>query len=257
MPNPANYPDGSFSDPSAPWNQPDYPETWDMDDREWDAHNHDWQVFLERLYEHGFPDDYPPDTSAWVVVKRAAAEAEAARLGYELHGADVIVNIDLPDKDDERAAWCSPQVPDDAWPDGIPIDDIQGYATFVQVKMREVTGVEWRRKHPASSREILGNSPRDAVLHGALKAVSTRDNEAAYGTGNSFDAAARIKAAILSACREPPPPAVEIAITQIAVKLARLAGSGFKHEDSWVDFCGYGAWAFQLATETDPNGPKP
>lgn len=100
-------------------------------------------------------------------------------------------------------------------------------------------------------------STRDAVLTGALKAVSLRDNEAAYGTGNSFAAAARIRAAILSACPKPPPPDVGIAITQIAVKLARLAGSMFKHEDSAVDLCGYGAWAHQLATaeasETDPK----
>ena len=96
-------------------------------------------------------------------------------------------------------------------------------------------------------------SPRDSILHGALKAVSTRDNEAAYGTGNNFDAAARIEEAILSACHTEPPRRVRIAVTQIAVKLARLAGSGFKHEDSAVDLCGYTAWAFQLATDPAPQ----
>jgi len=103
-------------------------------------------------------------------------------------------------------------------------------------------------------------SPRDSVLHNALKAVSQRDNEAAYGTGNSFDAAARIKAAIMGACRTPVPGPVEIAVTQIAVKLARLAGSGFQHEDSAVDLCGYAAWLYELATrpaDTDPKEPTP
>lgn len=103
-------------------------------------------------------------------------------------------------------------------------------------------------------------SSRDSVLHGALKAVSQRDNEAAYGTGNSFDAAGNIKAAIMGACPTPVPGPVEIAVTQIAVKLARLAGSGFKHQDSAVDLCGYAAWLYELATratDTDPKEPTP
>ena len=111
---------------------------------------------------------------------------------------------------------------------------------------------------PDSSALKPSLNPRDSVLHGALRAVSQRDNEAAYGTGNSFDAAARIKAAIINACPTPVPGPVEIAVTQIAVKLARLAGSGFKHQDSAVDLCGYAAWLYELATRAiDEKEPKP
>lgn len=116
---------------------------------------------------------------------------------------------------------------------------------------------------PPSCLEIPNNSappfsPRDSVLHGALEAVGQRDNEAAYGTGNSFDAAAKIKAAIMDACPTPVSGPVEIAVTQIAVKLARLAGSGFKHKDSAVDLCGYAAWLYELATRsTDTTHKEP
>lgn len=99
-------------------------------------------------------------------------------------------------------------------------------------------------------------SPRDGVLHDALRAVSQRDNETAYGTGNSFAAAARIKAAIYSGFPEGEAPQagddLDIAITGIAIKLARSAGSGFTHQDSAADLCGYAAWAYQLATKATP-----
>ena len=146
MPNPDNYPPGAYSDPSAPYNQPDYPETWEVDGREWNAHNESWPVFLERLYEHGFPDDYPVDHRSWVVVKRAAAEAEAARCGYELTPGDVLVFITMPSEPDKRLDWQAPGMNADVWPDCIPLDDIEGYATHIQVKMRLVTGAAWRKK---------------------------------------------------------------------------------------------------------------
>ena len=113
-----------------------------------------------------------------------------------------------------------------------------------------------QRIEPPLATEPPAMSARDSVLHDALKAVSQRDNEAAYGTGNSFDAAAKIKAAIMDACPTPVPGPVEIAVTQIAVKLARLAGSGFKHQDSAVDLCGYAAWLYELATRSTDTAPK-
>jgi hypothetical protein len=133
--------------PTEPPDMPDEPDVWEKDDQPFDAHNHDWEVFMGRLLDYGFPDDYPVDSTAWVVVKRGAAEHEARRWGYELTPGDVVVEIDMPKEAGEGlVGYTMRETPDDVWNEGIPLDDIAGYATVKQQDARETEGAKWVRR---------------------------------------------------------------------------------------------------------------
>lgn len=117
-----NYPPGTgMFDLDALWNQS--APTYAPDGEPWDAHEHSFDVLWERI-EAKFDFDesgYPLPQLVPVVIDRAEAEREAARLGRVLPPGTLIVMLMAAELVNDGK--CYPDnIDDEWWPDGIPAD---------------------------------------------------------------------------------------------------------------------------------------
>jgi len=124
-----NYPPGTgMFDPAAPWNQRTPANA--PDGEPWDAHEYDFNILWDRV-EAGFDFEesgYPLGVTVPVVIDRAEAEREAARLGYALPPGTPIVHLMSAELVSEGV--CYPDDIDESWwPEGIPASACLRYPT--------------------------------------------------------------------------------------------------------------------------------
>lgn len=86
---------------------------------------------------------------------------------------------------------------------------------------------------------------REEILKAAEKCVNgDRDKLLSRSPEDNFNAIAKLWSAYLEIEVGPE----DVALMMALFKIARLKGSGYRSEDSWVDACGYMACGGEIAT---------